>query len=168
MRTCTADVVLYALGNKHSCTCATADRIHWTQAHKNASTTSSGFLWFGAMERTFTAKVHGGAMPTDHSSSRCLGGGTVMRSGHTHGARRATDASEHTSSVHPPVATVRFGARSQITSGPQLANIRVVSSASARRIDLRLSPELTRSWGFADSVLLRRRAPPEAERGAHF
>ncbi|CAD6940952.1 unnamed protein product [Tilletia laevis] len=33
---------------------------------------------------------------------------------------------------------------------------------------VRLSPELTRSWGFADSVLLRRRAPPEAERGAHF
>ncbi|KAE8239851.1 hypothetical protein A4X06_0g8008 [Tilletia controversa] len=33
---------------------------------------------------------------------------------------------------------------------------------------VRLSPELTRSWGFADSVLLRRKAPPEAERGAHF
>ncbi|KAE8180749.1 hypothetical protein CF328_g9066 [Tilletia controversa] len=33
---------------------------------------------------------------------------------------------------------------------------------------VRLSPELTRSWGFADSALLRRRAPPEAERGAHF
>ncbi|KAE8180783.1 hypothetical protein CF335_g9141 [Tilletia laevis] len=33
---------------------------------------------------------------------------------------------------------------------------------------LRLSPELTRSWGFADSALLRRRAPPEADRGTHF
>ncbi|KAE8239318.1 hypothetical protein A4X06_0g8349 [Tilletia controversa] len=36
------------------------------------------------------------------------------------------------------------------------------------QLPLRLSPELTRSWGFADSALLRRRAPPEAERGAHF
>ncbi|KAE8211665.1 hypothetical protein CF327_g4612, partial [Tilletia walkeri] len=33
---------------------------------------------------------------------------------------------------------------------------------------VRLSTELARSSGFADSALLRRSAPPEAERGAHF
>ncbi|KAE8242761.1 hypothetical protein A4X03_0g7975, partial [Tilletia caries] len=87
----------------------------------------------------------------------------------TPSSNQSTDTSAHSGIITSPAGEqfvlVSPAPAARGAKGDTTENTGADSDAEE---EVRLSPELTRSWGFADSALLRRRAPPEAERGAHF